>query len=133
MTDTSNPKPPPGLSKRAQALWSATVSTVALAAAELELLRHACVALDRCDEAAEVLARDGLVVADRYGSPKQHPAADVETRNKALFARLVAQLGIEAPTSPKRVGRPANGPLAVDVPPRPAGVTAEPRERIRLA
>jgi hypothetical protein len=66
-----------------------------LHAAELELLRCALVSLDRADEAAEVIARDGVTVLDRYGTPKSHPAADIEARSRAAYARMVAQLSVK--------------------------------------
>lgn len=67
-----------------------------LSPAELELLRNALVALDRADEAAAIIAAEGLVTVDRYGSPRTHPACDVETRNRTLYGRSLAQLGVKA-------------------------------------
>jgi len=67
-----------------------------LSPAELELLRSALVALDRADEAAAVIAVEGVTTTDRYGGAKMHPACDVEARNRALYARFVAQLGVKA-------------------------------------
>jgi hypothetical protein len=76
-----------------------------LSSSEVEVLRQACIALDRADQAAGIVAEEGPVAVDRYGSPKAHPAVDIESRSRALFARLVAQLGIKAgPSSVPRVG-----------------------------
>jgi hypothetical protein len=86
---------PDGLSERAGRLWVAVMAEYELSDAEQEVLRCACVALDRADEAAAVVAAEGMVTLDRYKSPKVHPAADLEARSRALFARLVAQLGIK--------------------------------------
>ena len=83
----------------------AVLADYVLSASTVELLRQACLSLDRADEAAELVARDGEVVLDRYGSPKAHPAVDVASRSRALFARLVAQLKIGAASwSVPRVG-----------------------------
>jgi hypothetical protein len=71
-----------------------------LSPAELEVLRCALVSLDRADQAATVLDAEGVTVVDRYGSPKAHPAVDVEARNRAAFARMVAQLGVKVPEVP---------------------------------
>jgi hypothetical protein len=82
-----------------------------LAPAELELLRCALVALDRADQAAAVVSAEGVTVIDRYGTPKQHPACDVEARNRVIFARFVAQLGVKLPPgTPKPMGRAKPGP-----------------------
>lgn len=97
---TGTPKPPAaptGLSDRAKRLWKAVLTVYELAAAELELLRIACEQLDRGDQAAKIVKAEGVTVNDRYGTPKQHPAVDVEARSRSLFARLVAQLGVKLP------------------------------------
>lgn len=90
---------PDGLSVRSAALHEAVTAEYVLSASEMELLRQACVALDRADEAAAIIATDGPVTHDRYGGAKAHPACDIESRSRALFARLVAQLGIAATTT----------------------------------
>lgn len=97
------PEVPAGLSECSEALWRAVVAEYVLEASELEVLRQACLSLDRADQAAVIVAAEGPVAVDRYGSPKAHPAVDVEARSRALFARLVAQLGIKA--EPGRVPR----------------------------
>jgi hypothetical protein len=87
---------PVGLTPRSKALWRAVVGEFELSAAELEILLNALKCSDRADEAAKALAHDGLVMTDRYGSAKAHPMIDVESRNRALFARFIAQLGVKA-------------------------------------
>lgn len=87
---------PAGLSRRSGALWRAVLEEFELSPAELELLRSALVALDRADAAAKVIDAEGVTVLDRYGTPKMHPAVDVETRSRTLYGRFVAQLGVRA-------------------------------------
>ena len=106
------PKPPVGLSKRSAKLWRQVLVEFELSPAELELLRNALVALDRADEAAAIVAVEGMVVPDRYGSPKPHPAADIETRNRTIFARFVAQLGVKASVESVRRHGGKPGPKA---------------------
>ncbi len=106
------PKAPPGLSKRGAKLWRAVLDEFELSPAELELLRSALVALDRADEAAEVIAAEGVTSLDRYGSPKTHPAVDVEARNRVIFARFVAQLGVKATVESVRRHGGKPGPKA---------------------
>jgi len=95
MATAKAPAVPAGLSKRSAQLWRDVVGEYQLSDAELEVLRCACQTLDRADQAAEVVAREGVTVVDRYGTPKAHPAVDIENRSRALFARLVAQLGVK--------------------------------------
>ncbi len=104
------PKAPAGLSKRSAKLWRSVLDEFELSPAELELLRNALVALDRADEAAAIIAAEGMVTVDRYGSPKTHPACDVESRNRALYGRFLAQLGVKA--TPQSAGhyRAKSGP-----------------------
>jgi phage terminase small subunit len=90
------PKAPAGLSRRSVRLWKAVLEEFELSPAELELLRSALVALDRADQAAEVITAEGVTTTDRYGGAKMHPAVDVEARNRALYGRFVAQLGVKA-------------------------------------
>jgi hypothetical protein len=87
-------KAPPGLTPRSQRLWRAVIDGFELSDAEVELLRNGLVALDRADEAAADVAKHGVTVLDRYGSLKANPAADIEARNRALFAAIVRQLGV---------------------------------------
>lgn len=102
---TKNRRPPAGLSPRSAALWRATHSDFDLSAAEIELLTEALRALDRADQARQVVDRDGPVVPDRYGSPKAHPAVDIEARARAFYAAAVRQLGVRESDPP-----PSRGP-----------------------
>lgn len=107
MTDL--PATPKGLSASTRRLWRAVTGSYELSAAELEVLRQACVSLDRADEAAGVLASEGLFTSDRYGTRRAHPATDLELRHRTLFARLIAQLGVKIPAVapvPRRGAQP---------------------------
>jgi hypothetical protein len=89
-------------------LWGDVVDEYELSAAEVVVLRQALLARDRAEEARGVVDREGCTVKDRYGCAKQHPAVDVEARNRTLFARLVQQLGVRASrdATRRRVGAP---------------------------
>lgn len=116
------PKAPAGLSRRSSTLWRAVVDEFELSPAEMELLRSALVALDRADAAAKVIDAEGVTVRDRYGSPKMHPAVDVESRSRTLYGRFVAQLGVRA-TAESVSQRPGAkpGPKSKSARPRSAG------------
>ena len=79
------PKVPSGISPRSSRLWRAVVAEYELSDAELEVLRSACEQLDRADEAAAILKRHPLVVVDRYGNPRAHPAIEVERKARGVI------------------------------------------------
>jgi phage terminase small subunit len=56
-------------------------------------------ALDRSNEARELVSKEGLTVTDRFGQQKPHPAVSVQRDFSALFARLMRELNLseEAP------------------------------------
>jgi hypothetical protein len=88
--------PPAGLSKHSGSLWRTVLRDHDLSATGRELLRQACLALDRADDAATTVMREGTIVADRDGMPKAHPATDIEARSRAAFASIVKLLGLES-------------------------------------
>lgn len=104
-------KAPSGLSERACGLWGAVLEEFELSAAEQVLLHEGLTALDRAAAAGEVVAAEGVTVKDRYGSAKSHPACDVESRNRALFASIIRQLGVnESEPHSRADGSAKNGP-----------------------
>jgi hypothetical protein len=100
------PEPPDTLSEASGALWTSILTSHEMSDAELEVLRSALAALDRADQAAGVLASEGLTVVDRYGGVRSHPMLDAELRARTLYARLVKQLGVELAPGATRRGRP---------------------------
>ena len=74
----------------------------------VSLLDQAAKCLDRIEAARAILDKNGVVVLDRFGCPKQHPAMNVELQNKITFSRLLRELNLdtEAPTEsrPPRIG-----------------------------
>ena len=61
-------------------------------------------ALDRSNEARELVSKEGLTVTDRFGQQKPHPAVSVQRDFSALFARLMRELNL---TENPPDGRPA--------------------------
>jgi phage terminase small subunit len=51
-------------------------------------------ALDRSNEARDLVSKEGLTVADRFGQQKQHPAAAVQRDFSALHSRLMRELNL---------------------------------------
>lgn len=106
----TKPAPPRGLSRRSAGLWRDVMSNFVLSASEIMVLTEACASLDRAAAAAVVLDAEGAISSDRYGSPKAHPAVDIELRHRALAARLLASLGVEEPQATGGYGRHTPGP-----------------------
>jgi hypothetical protein len=61
---------------------------------ELVVLDEACATLDTCDELAEVVDRDGMVVAGNGGVPKMHPAVVELRHQRTTLARLLVALRV---------------------------------------
>lgn len=51
---------------------------------------------DRSEEARLIVMKEGVTFIDAQGSPRKHPAVNVEMDAKINFARLVKQLGLPA-------------------------------------
>jgi P27 family predicted phage terminase small subunit len=102
------PKPPKHLAKTSQTLWVKILALYDFDDAELVLLAVGLEALDRCTEARERLAVDGLTVLDRYGTAKAHPLCAIERDSRTSLARIWKQLGLKTEDldSKKKVGRP---------------------------
>jgi phage terminase small subunit len=89
---------PRHLSERCKRLWKQTTTSFTLEATELELMRLACEALDRAEQARVILADEGLTSRGRYGQVLPHPLIAVERDSRAAAARLFKQLNLpEAP------------------------------------
>jgi P27 family predicted phage terminase small subunit len=91
-------KPPAHLSRLSKALWRRLVADYGLAdeAHALEVLRLACEALDRADEARRILAVEGVTFLDRFGKPRPHPAAAIERDSAIRAARMFRELSLDA-------------------------------------
>ena len=96
----NQPQPPDHLSPAMQEWWRQVTAEHDLDPHRQHLLRLACEAFDRCQQAREALTREGISVAGKYG-PRQHPAVAVERDAKSAFARLVRDLKLDPPPSPK--------------------------------
>ena len=64
-------------------------------AAGLALLRAACEAFQRAQEARKLIDRDGAVIIDRFGQPKPHPAVNIERDSRAQLIATLRALKLE--------------------------------------
>jgi hypothetical protein len=100
--------PPRPLGEHGKAFWDRICAEYAIAdGGGIELLAQACAALDRAEECAAVIARDGLTVETNSGI-RDHPLVKHELANRAFVTRAIARLGLDVePVG--RVGRPGMG------------------------
>ena len=61
----------------------------------MKLLIAAAECLDRIKEAQKHIREHGAIYCDRFGAPRKNPAASIEVDNKAMFCRLVRDLGLD--------------------------------------
>jgi len=68
---------------------------------EVRMLQMAGGCLDEIHESEGQIRKDGRFVKDRYGQIKEHPAGKVIRENRALFLRIIRELGlnVEIPES----------------------------------
>src|SRR5262249_2685976 len=60
----------------------------------IEILAQCCASLDRAEDLAAAIARDGSVVYSRAGAPKTHPAVKDELACRAFVTRSLERLGL---------------------------------------
>ncbi len=89
-------KTPAGLKAESAKFWRDIVSDYELEQHHLKILESACRCWDRILEDREVIEKEGRFFLDRYDQPKTHPAVDDETKQKALFMRLIRELCLDA-------------------------------------
>jgi P27 family predicted phage terminase small subunit len=105
------PGPPPShLSAEMSAWWGAVVSEHDLNAHRLHLLRLACEAYDRVQQARRVLAKQGLTFTDKNGDPRARPECAIERDSRTAFARLLRDLDLDLPTEKHIGGYPVLAP-----------------------
>jgi len=90
------PKPPTGLPAEARKWFVAMTAEYDFSddPGGLELLRSAAWQLARMIEARKAIKADGLIVQDRFGQQKEHPAAATERSAANQFRLHCRELGI---------------------------------------
>lgn len=100
--------PPPGhLSEDAKSWWRTVLQHFDLEEHHLRLLRLACEAWDRAQQARAILDRDGITFTDDRKNIRAHPAVAIEKDARTGFARLVRELDLDAvdPPASRQRGR----------------------------
>jgi Phage terminase, small subunit len=83
------------LSDRMKAFCAGIRKKYRLGAHHLPLLVAAGESHDRMTQARDLLAAEGLIVQDRHGQPRPHPAVAIERDAVIRFARLLRELALE--------------------------------------
>jgi P27 family predicted phage terminase small subunit len=101
--------PPRKLGKHGRSLWDAVMVEYGITdRGGIEILAQACEQLDEIESLAEEVNRDGRVIRSRNGPPKAHPAIRDIRQGRAVFAKLLKELGLNL-ESVKPMGRPPQG------------------------
>lgn len=97
---------PAGLSPAAKAWWKRLHSEFDLTdQAAAFLLESALRSFDRMTEAAELVAKHGIVVVDKFGQLKSNPATTVERDSRAAMHAAFKALNLDV-LPPMKPGRP---------------------------
>ena len=101
---------PGHLKPKTKKWWSSVVRDWHLEPHHIRLLTLAAESWDRCQDARELIADEGLTIMDRFNQTRAHPAVAIERDSRLAFARLLRelQLDIEEPEEarPPRFGQP---------------------------
>lgn len=94
------PKLPPAprhLRPETRGWWRELVSLYDFGPHHLRLLQAACESWDRAEQARELLDDEGVVLVDRFGQSKAHPATIIERDARSLFCKCLLSLGLDVP------------------------------------
>ena len=89
------PEPPKHLSNETSLWWKQLVEDYALEPHHLRLLRLACEAWDRCQQAREAIEEHGLTCQDRFGQVRTRPEVQIERDSRIAFARILRELALD--------------------------------------
>jgi len=98
-------EPPKHLSREAAEWWRTVLREFALEPHHLRLLRLASEAWDQAQAARVALVKHGTVYVDRFGQPRARPEVAIERDARLAFARLVREMGFDAPSPDSRPPR----------------------------
>lgn len=106
MKNCSIAKPPEHLSPAAAGWWRRILDDYDLDDAGRLILQVALEAHDRMVEAQETIRREGAIIRDRFGVPKQHPATYVERDSRTAMLAALRQLHLDVEPLHDGPGRP---------------------------
>jgi P27 family predicted phage terminase small subunit len=101
-----SPNPAAHLSDPAKTWWRSVQADYALEPHHQHLLRLACEAWDRCQQARAMIDAEGLTIRDDRGNLRAHPAVAIEKDARTAFARLLRELDLDVEAPPSAERRP---------------------------
>ena len=107
MITKRRPPPPDHLTDPTKRWWKAVLEDYQLEGHHLRLLQLAAEAWDRCQQAREILATNGLTHSNRFGDPVARPEVAIERDSRLAFARLVRELDLDVEPPAERSRPPA--------------------------
>jgi phage terminase small subunit len=93
--------PPNTLSPAAQSWWKATTEEYELEPHHVRLLSEAAHSWDRAAQARALVDAEGIVVRDRFGQVKSHPAVAIERDARNVFVRIMRELDLDGVPEPE--------------------------------
>jgi hypothetical protein len=111
-SDATQPRPPENLKQPGRNLWSTVMAEYQIDdSGSLALLAEACLALDRAEEWAAIIAKDGPTIRTKSGL-RDHPLLKHELMARSFLTRTLIRIGIvDIPARP--IGRPPKGGLGI--------------------
>lgn len=94
------PAAPRHLTPAARRWYRAVTASFEVPAHHLHNLAGAALALDRAAECRRLVDAEGVVMLDRFGRPKEHPAAIAERGYLIVHARLLREAGLDLQAVP---------------------------------
>lgn len=88
--------------------WRKVITTYDLEDHHVRLLTLAGEAWDRCEQARNILAEEGLTFLDRFNQPKGRPEIAIERDSRLAFARMIRELCLDDST-PEQPRIPRHG------------------------
>ncbi len=95
MNTKRNPPAPSHLTAATKRWWKSVLANYALGDHHLHLLRLACDALDRAEQARQALATLGTIYLDRFNARHPRPEVAIERDSRIAFARLCRELDLD--------------------------------------
>lgn len=108
---SKGPQPPVHLTTATRAWWRGIVDEYQLESHHIKLLTAAATALDRAEQAREIIDREGLCVPTKEGGMKAHPAVAIEHNARLLFVKVLRELGLDVDENTRGPGRPPHSLL----------------------
>jgi phage terminase small subunit len=108
-TPTAPPAAPDGYSAAARELWSYVAAQFELEEHGRAVLASACTELSRAEALDAIVAAEGTIIEDRFGSPRPHPAIAAARSSRLAAARLIKLLNLNPEPANPGPGRYQRG------------------------